>query len=231
MAEICFFTSVCEADYGHVSRYLREVERLDMPFVVHFDRCHIPEMADHHLCDGFTYQYDPAIEFEERHKQAPLNKVVSLAYDWACMMDIDETWEFDILEKFKRLDQLGADYVDTRWLNLWGDWRHVRVDSNYALGHRVKLFNLKSGLKWEFDHPITNGPKTIGAREPVLATCLDMVCLHWGMMTQEDRLHHKARWDRIYSTALRGDQNPYGFWKNACDETIKPILVKHGYFQ
>jgi hypothetical protein len=57
----------------------------------------------------------------------------------------------------------------------------------------------------------------------------DLVCLHAGMMTPELRRLHKERWDRIYSTALRGDPNPLGFWRQAIETEKDAVLIRHGY--
>lgn len=239
---ICVFTSVCEEDAKHVSRWLQEMARLQLPFVVHFDRCRADFVLDflaaversgaEALYRDSTYQEFADVEFSEQHKQAPLDKVVEAGFDWACNLDIDETWEREAAEKFRQLDSLGADLVDVRWLNLWEHPDTLRTDPPFNTGHRAKFLNLKSGFEWRFNHPITNGAYGIWrgdgpSREPALAKFHDLVCLHWGMMTREDRLLHKARWDRIYSHHV--GNNPYHFWERMCDETIEPRMAPNVY--
>lgn len=226
MSRVCAFTAVCQEDAQWIPQYLAEVERVRVPFAIHFDRCHFPIMADHSLCIASSVQPNKSKEFTEQHKQDILDMVRRLDFDWALAWDIDETFERKAEGPWD-LDS-AIDHYQMRWLNLWDDRDHIRVDLNYAISWRVKLLNLRH--RWMFDHPITNGPKAIGIKDPSLAK-LDLVCLHWGMMTHSLRKFHKERWDRIYSKALRGDPNPYGFWNQALDPNITPVTVKHGYFQ
>lgn len=224
---ICAFTSICDEDACWIPQYLAEAERLGLPFCINLDRCSMPTrraLTRHPLCIGIAVQDDPAVEFEERHKQRALDVVAARGTDWALAWDIDETFEADAPAKLRRLDP-DLDCLDVRWLNLWGDRDHIRVDGAFGEGHRVKLLNLTGGRRWVFDHPITNGPKLVG-REAVV-TRFDLVTLHHGMMTPELRRLHKDRWDRIYTTAVGA--NPYGMWADACDETITPVLLRHGY--
>lgn len=228
---VCAFTSVCEEDRGWIDQYLAEMERLALPFAVHLDRCSNDTMLRFIRHPQFvccTEQHDRKTEFTEQHKQDVLDAVAGSDCGWALAVDIDETFEADAPARLAALGNTTVDLITARWLNLWGDRDHVRVDQCFAESHRVKLYNLRSG-RWVFDHPITNGAKLTGKAEPSVLRS-DLVCLHWGNITQEQRLFHKARWDRIYSTALRGDLNPYGYWKMICDESIKPVLIKHGYF-
>jgi hypothetical protein len=236
MKSVCMFVSVCREDECWVPQFLAEAERLKLPFAVHLDRLtndrQVPgptfeRMVCHRLCVGVTSQPNQKVEFTEQHKQEVFDKVASLGYQWAFASDIDETYEQEARWKIEYISELDADLVDVRWLNLWGDKAHVRVDLNFATGHRVKFYNLRSG-KWVFDHPITNGAKLQG-REAVTVKN-DLVCLHHGMMTPELRRLHKERWDRIYSTALRGDPNPLGFWRQAIETEKDAVLIRHGYF-
>lgn len=225
------FTAACEEDACWVDQYLAEAERLRLPFAVHLDRCppSIPlvRLTTHPLCVGTTKQDDQAVEFEERHKQGVLDLVAGTGCRWALAWDVDETYERDARARLNAAANNTADCLDARWLNLWGDRDHVRVDGHWCAGHRVKLLNLQDGRRWRFDHPIINGPKLVG-REGVTGQC-DIVCLHHGMMLPELRRQHRDRWDRIYSTALRGDPNPYGFWRDAIKTEAKAIMVRHGY--
>jgi hypothetical protein len=223
---------VCEEDAGWLEQYQAEADRLEMPHVVHLDRCSALtrwRVAAHRLCVGTTRQDGPAVEFRETHKQMALDVVAGLGYDWAMAWDVDETYEAGARQLIAEACEAAgeADCIDIRWLNLWGDVRHIRADGSWLAGHRVKMLNLQGGRRWRFDHPITNGPKLVG-REGVTVRH-PLVCLHHGMMTPEMRRMHKARWDRIYSTALRGDPNPYGFWASAIESEDQAVTVRHGY--
>ena len=227
-SDIGVFTCICEEDAIWIDQYLAEIERLDLPYATHLDRCSNrtkARMTSHANCIGFDEQNNHAIEFEERHKQGVFDLVAGAGYQWALAWDIDETWERDAPKKIASLSDVDADYLTCRWLNLWNDAQHIRIDGAFEKGHRVKFYRLDR--TWRFDHPITNGAKN-DSPDTALGR-LDLVCLHHGLMTRELRLQHKERWDRIYSTALRGDQNPYGFWKFACDESIEPTVIRHGY--
>lgn len=233
---ICAFTSICEEDHCWIDQYLMESERLGIKFAMHFDRCSDGtkhKILSHRNCIDHTYQDNKSIEFNERHKQRIFHKIYENQYrggfyTWAMAWDIDETYEQCALQKIMVLENqtLRTDHAQVKWVNLWGDSSTIRTDRHYSSGHRVKFYNLSSG-NWIFDHPITNGCKLVGRRaRPLLK--MDLTCIHWGMMTLELRELHKERWDRIYTTAV-GD-NPYGFWKDAIDESIEPILEKHNYF-
>lgn len=227
---VCAFTSLVGEDAHWLPQYLAEAERLRMPFVMHFDRCSRATKdaaRGSPFCVGSTEQNNPAIEFTEQHKQRAFDKVADHRFDWAMAWDADEVYERDAPEKLAALEHADADCLDTRWLNLWGDAQHVRVDGKWAEGHRVKLYNLQGGRRWHFDHPITNGAKLVG--RVALTAKLDLVCLHHGLKTHELRVQHKERWDRIYSKALRGDPNPYKAWDYALDPSITPIVIRHGY--
>lgn len=232
--KVCVFTATCEQDWNRYGdQYLREMERLDLPFVLHFDRCFFPELIGHPLFIGYHKQPDTGMEFEERHKQTIFDMVVAKKFDWAMAWDTDETYEKRLPERLPAVLKVATDDYDLvtfRWINLWNDQDHIRVDSFFAQGNHVKLYNLQGGRRYVFDSPITNGAKLQGPRERVFYS--DLVCLHWGQMTREDRLTKKERWDRIYSKALKGDKNPIGFWNAALDEVnYPPTIVKHGYFQ
>lgn len=216
---VCAFTAVCEEDAVWIPQYLREAGRLGVPFVVHLDRWRgTRELLTHPLCVGMTKQEGE--EFTEQHKQAAFDIVAARKHDWAMAWDIDETFE-----RRMHFDLPDADCVDIKWLNLWGDSRHIRVDEGFAEGHRVKFYNLRSGA-WKFDHPITNGAK-LQSRVASVAKA-DIVCLHWGMATPTLRRQHKERWDRIYTKAVGA--NPYGFWRDAIETEAEAKVVEHAYF-
>lgn len=214
------YSSICEEDAVWIDQYLAEIERLDLEFAINLDRCSQEtkvRLIAHPRCIGFTIQDDPAIEFTERHKQGVMDILQKDGFDWALAWDVDETWERDFDEKVKVLETIDADYIDLPWKNLWGDVGTIRTDGTFAGGHRVKFYRLTKPWNWHFEHPITNGAKHRSLDEPVEGK-IDLVCLHHGMMTQELREFHKARWDRIYTAAV--GNNPYGFWNYALDPGV-----------
>jgi hypothetical protein len=231
------FTNLCEEDAGYATQFLAEIERLGFPYAIHFDRCSAEtkeRLGSHPLCIGRSYQENAAVEYTEQHKQACMDIVQhSEKFDWALHWDIDETWEKDAPAKMAAIDKLqDVDLIDLAWRNLWGDPQHIRMDGGFGTGHRVKFYNLRNGRQWKFDHPITYGCKMVDYAGNVLngvGVCQqsDLVCLHWGFMTQELREFHRTRWNRIYGKAVGA--NPYGFWNFACDESITPIVVENPY--
>lgn len=239
--KICAFTSVCQEDLSTwTDKYLEEAERLRIPFAIHFDRCNHLDiyrstLVSHPLCIGYSSQNNESLEFDETHKQWVFDLVVlAKRYSWAMAWDIDETYERKAIAKLAEIEKLEADYVDVKWVNLWNDPRHIRVDGPFSQGHRVKFYNLMSvpqGFKWKFTGKITNGAKLVNSRGTPVSTVggkHDLVCLHWGMMTQKLREQHKTRWDRIYTKAVGA--NPYGFWCYALDEeNYPPVIDTHKY--
>jgi hypothetical protein len=222
--DICFFTSATYLDDKHSARYLAECERLRIPFVIHFDRC--PQWFKQKFREsvwyrGETSQDDPSVEFNEMHKQGSLD-LICRRFDWACAMDLDETWEPDFPGKVTKVLNPKYDLVDVRWVNLWGDTQHVRVDSPFDCCHRVKFMNLKSGHVWYYRSKVTNGCYS-NRRDAVTSGLQNLLCLHWGFVTRQDRIEHKERWDRIYTKAV--GKNPYGFWNLTCDESITPQVI------
>lgn len=233
------FITTCEEDVRWAAQLLAEVERMGIPFSVHFDRCSqstVDGMALHHLCVGYTRQDDPSVEYTEMHKQGALDILSREGFDWALHWDADETWEKlgptklqDVVAKHD-----AADYLKVLWLNLWGDKDHIRVDTLFNHPPRVKLYNLQHDVRtgarrrWMFDHKITYGCKMAdkdGRPMNGVGDCVqtDLACLHHGNMTREMREFHKARWDRIYTQAV--GNNPYGFWNYQLDEVNHPPTV------
>lgn len=235
---VCGFTSVCQEDECWLDQYLVEASRLGMDVAVHFDRCDQElkdKVSSHPFVVATTAQDDRRMEFDERHKQLIFEEARQLnRYDWLMAWDVDETYEKDAVSRMADLDAacLDWDCVDVKWVNLWGSPRFIRVDGGFGGGHRVKFYNLRGGRMWHFNHPITNGAKLVteGGKEIKGRTAKHpLVCLHWGMMTPELRRFHKERWDRIYSTALKGDPNPYGFWKWAIESESEAVVVRNPY--
>jgi hypothetical protein len=233
---VCAFTSVCEEDACWLPQYLREAERLAMPFAMLLDRCSEATaelVRSHPLCVGVARR-DAAGEFTEDCKQAAFDIAVASGATWAMAWDVDETYERDARRKIDDIAAMDVDYVDVRWVNLWGDERHVRVDGAFGGGHRVKFYHLRR-RRWRFTHTITNGPKMVDRRGEVVsggererAAKYDLVCLHHGMCTPELRRMHKDRWDRIYTAAV--GNNPLGFWNYAIETEASAVLVEHDYF-
>lgn len=232
---VCAYACICEEDAVWITQFQAEADRLAMPYVIYLDGCSVgtrKRFHEHRLCVRVTTSGIPRPEFDETVKQHPFDEVVREGYDWAMSWDVDETYERDAENKIREIRKTDADYVDVRWLNLWGSPDRIRMDGVFAGGHRVKFYNLKT-YRWKFDHKITNGAKAVDRKgDPVgdraRGVKHDLVCLHWGMMTRELREMHKARWDRIYTAAVGA--NPYGFWDYALnEETNPPVTAPHEY--
>ncbi len=234
---ICAFTPFCEPDVDlWAGQYLAECERLDMPFVVHLDRCSKESwlrFKRHRLCRGITRQDIKLMEYTEQHKQMALDEVTRLGYDWALHWDSDETWETNAPAKLTEICATAtADYLQVLWVNLWGDDGHIRVDAEFNRPPRVKLYNLQDGRRWHFDHPITYGCKLVDGDgttphgHGAMGTT-DLACLHHGLKTEELRKMHAERWDRIYGKAV--GSNPYGFWHWAMNQAVTPHVIENPY--
>ena len=230
---VVVYTSVCEDDRRWVPQYLAEMERLGTPFIVNFDRCGDStkrQMLKNWCCVGSTSQDDWSIEFEEGAKQPLLNMAVKLGYTWGMPLDIDETLEKSAPDKLPTILASQADFMSCIWVNLWNDPQHVRVDGGFFRAKREKFYRLGSHV-WRYTTAVVNGPKAMCRKtgrilEPGEASHVqtDLVCLHWGLMTEELRREHKARWDRIYTAAVGG--NPYGFWDWCLDSANHPATVE-----
>lgn len=227
------FIEICEEDGWLTSQLTAEVERLDMPFAVHFDRCG-DELKDrlrkHPLCVGSVHQ-DSLIEYTEQHKQAVFDLLATQhRWHWLIQWNIDEIWEKDAPEKLRAVTKMHPkpDYLQVQWVNCWGDLEHVRVDGQFEKSLRVKLYNVSGDQRWYFDHPITHGCKLVGVSREATLAVTDLVCLHTGLMTRKLREQHKARWDRIYSKAV--GNNPYHFWNYCLDEeNYPPVITANTY--
>lgn len=235
--DVCAVTSICEEDACWIDQYLAEVKRLDVSFVVNFDRCTAltkRKLGGHPNFAGSLSQDDPAIEFDETHKQGILDFAKQIGFAWALAWDIDETWAKNAPGHFDTAINAGADYVNCKWVNTWNSAGLIRTDGPFSSGHRDKLYSLRAG-RWIYTNRVVNGPKLhLPNRQrkiPMAGNELkyrDLVCIHWGMMTRELREQHKARWDRIYSAAV--GNNPYGFWQYALDEeTYPPVTAENTY--
>jgi hypothetical protein len=240
---VCAFTSLCEEDASWIDQYLAEIERLYIPFVINFDRCSQrtkERIGNHRLCIGTCNQDNPAMEFSEKSKQPVLNVIARIAQEWgptwALAWDIDETWERDAPEKFAKLFNQqaaveGTDVLRTRWVNLWGDPMHIRVDPPFRGVLREKLYRMAPRLAWKFVSSVTNGPRGYDLNDGSYSRQVsntDIVCLHHGLMTHELRALHRDRWNRIYGRAI--GKNPYQIWDCAFDpERCPPEIADNPY--
>lgn len=233
---IAAFTTICEEDTCWIDNYLKEVERLEMPFAIHLDRCSDltkERFTRHPLCIGCTVQDNLKLEYTEQHKQGVFDILCDKGYSWGLSWDIDETYAKDAPELLPDIEQLPFDLIDTKWINLWGDTQHIRLDGPFSTGHRIKFYRLTGGKRWKFDHPITYGCKLVAPDGTTphdygkVGSCMDFVCIHWGLMTPELRQLHLDRWNRIYTKAVGA--NPYGFWNYTVDASIEPLIVPNPY--
>jgi hypothetical protein len=238
---VCAYTAVCEEDLHWLDGYLKEAERLSMPFVILFDRCPrgtVAPVAKHPLCVGGCARFDS--EFDEQAKQPLLDMITRIGFEWAMAWDVDETYSSNAPDLLPTILSFKTDCVDVRWLNLWGDTGHVRVDGPFQSGHRTKFYRVRESPNgtvanhFRFMSPVVNGPTSYKGSSALKTVFHEFVCLHHGNLTKEMRAAKKERWDRIY-TAAAGKQ-PYGFWEYMCDEeaypprvvTLESLGVKHG---
>ena len=235
MNNIMVFTSICEEDNIWIDQYLAEIERLDVRFAIHLDRCSgetKERLVNHKLCAFHTTQDVKKIEFTEKHKQKILNLVVGSDATWALAWDVDETFETDAAAKFSHIAESDVDVINIGILHLWGDRRHYRSDSNLDEGSRERMLNVGKGSNWIFRYDTVNGPRAMDEyKKRTLETHVDrgrhLECLHWGFMDQELREYHKERWDRIYGRAM--GRNPYGFWDHILNPNLKVEITEHNY--
>jgi len=238
MGDVAAFSCICEEDAWLLDQYLTEVERLDIPFGMHMDRCSAEtklRIENHPLCFGTTVQDDPKREYTEQDKQAIFDMLYKSGRRrrWALHWDVDEIWDKDAPDKLRAIINRSEDLLYVKWVNCWGDLEHIRVDTVFASSRRVKLYNISQGRRWLFDHPITYGCKMVGDEGLVkhgagVHADLDLVCLHTGLMTRELREFHKARWDRILTTAV--GNNPLGFWEYCVREAdFPPTVIPNPY--
>lgn len=226
--KICAYTAVCEEDACWIPQYLDEVERLEMPFCVLLDNC--SRSTRDLFCDlryrpylrGIAERNDTSVPFSETDKQHVFDLAVQSGADWAMAWDIDEIWEPEFWQKVGRLDPETMDCVDCPWLNAWGDRETVRIDGAMSMGHRVKFYNLRSGISWLFKNHLVNGAYGTSGRKP-LEVKAPVCCVHHGLMTRELRVQHKDRWDKIYGHWSKDGRNPYGFWDFALNTDEQAI--------
>lgn len=233
--KIAAYLTICEEDAWLVPQWLAEVERLDIDFAVHFDRCSTTTKKPftyHPRCTGYTSQDDPKREYSEHDKQRAFDIIVHNGYEWALHLDADETLEKEGPAKMRLViaehGKTGVDCIALRYLSLWEDAKHIRIDGPFGNGYHVKLYNLTDERKWLFSNPTVNGAYIQGRhRNCYQEKKCDLVCLNHGAMTHELRVLHKERWDRIYG-AVSG--NPYGFWNYSLDyEKYPPVIMENPY--
>lgn len=232
MLDIVAYTAICEEDGQWVDQYLAEVKRLGIRFAMHFDRCGNDiktKVSTHRSCIGTTSE--SRLPFSEKSKQAVLDLVASSGTCWAMPWDMDETWDKDAVAGLAKLQRLNVDYIMLGWINLWGDSATVRTDGPFK-SLREKMYNLRSG-RYRYDSTVVNGPKLLTSRgfakqDSICHRSWDVVCLHWGLMSEQLRQQHKARWDNVYSRIC--GKNPYGIWEYALDQvTYPPSLSPNTY--
>ena len=234
--DLVAFTPICEPDARWIDQYLAEVERLDVGFGVHFDRCS-PEtkrrMGSHSNCVAWTYQDDPTLEYTEQHKQVIFDLVCEVAgVVWALHWDADEIWEDEFIAKFLAVKHRLESHLTVSWANMWETPDRIRSDDGgpgklMAPAPRVKLYRIDDERQWVFDHPviygckeIVDGTKVRKSEGKIRQGATDIVCLHAGLMTHELRLQHAERWDRIYGAAV--GENPYKLWHALMDHDLHP---------
>ena len=237
---IAAFTSICEEDARYIDQYLREIDRMDVDFTMHFDKCSDgtkEKIKSHPRCIGFTENNNQEHHFDERDKQGVLDILVAKKYVWAVNWDMDETWEREAPSKLRKILEENTDaYVlDYTWVCLWDEPKFYRNDGPLAQGHRTRIYNLsKEGVTWVFYAATINGAATFDGkhmkvRKEVGITKVDLICVHWGYLTREERVKHKERWDFLYGRHTGDGKNPYGFWDWALED-IQPSLVEHDLF-
>lgn len=204
-AKVGAVTPMCEEDAQWLPQYLAEVERLQMHFAVHFDRCS-KEFRDrvkaHPLYIGCTLNVHGT--YEERFREGPLRVLEKAKFGVAVFMDMDETFEPAFGSKLAKFVRHPWDCARIYWYNMWEDTETIRLD-NPSNPHRMKLFRLGEA-NWTFKG-ITVDPYP---DRKVCTGNTNMVSFNWGLMSQELREMHKRRWDTIYAKAV--GKNPYGFW-------------------
>lgn len=240
-SKVAILTSVCEEDKQFFDQYLNEMSRLGLDFFIHFDRCSNEtkeKFKTHPNLKAFSQEDNKEREYSEMDKQKAFD-LIDDSYDWMMPLDIDETMEKDFLDKVQSLDNVNLkfDVIDCPWFNVWENPKWLRIDGPCETGHRVKFYNLhRKPLSWKYYHPTINGMTlfypTKENRQPIRRnefelTKLNIVTLHWGLMTKELREFHKSRWDRIYSSHV--GKNPYGFWDWVLDDKIEPKLTENIY--
>lgn len=223
--KICIFTSVCEEDKQWTDQYLKEVERLEIPFAILLDRCSDETKAkfNHPLCVA-RYEQNEDVEFTERLKQKIFD-LIPKEFEWALALDIDEVLEKDAKSKLNDLPD--CDFIDFTWVNLWEDDKHLRIGIGLGPRSRLKLYNLKN--TWRWIDSVTNGAYIVKGDEIVRGEgkLIDVVCVHHGLKTKELRLKHKEKWDRIYTNAI--SRNPYKLWDVVLDESLEHEIIDNPY--
>jgi hypothetical protein len=206
---LCVFTAMIEEDANWLDMYLAGLNRLDLPFVMHFDRCSDEtkkKVASNQGCCGTTARNKPDREFEESDRQDVLNLVGRMGFDWALALDIDEVLERDAKPKLEVLNASYADVAEVQYWHLYRDFHTVCADSGSGMAGKItrtKGYHVGNGA-FTFASPIINRPRF--CRNYAVFKS-DLVVLHTGFMTPELRAMHRARWTRIYG---RFGHNPYG---------------------
>lgn len=212
-AKIGAVTPMCMEDERWLPQYLAEVERLQMPFAVHFDKCPMAfrrQVGEHPLCVGWTLNHSG--HYCERFRAGPLKQLEANGFNAAVFMDFDETFEPAFGHKLRKL------CLDTSWQRARVYWYNIhekpdtiRID-NPSNPHRLKIFRLNAGVTWDFRGIVVDPYST---PKDVLTASTNLVSFNWGLMNDELRQQHHDRWDRLY--AQEAGKNPYSFWQYLID--------------
>jgi len=229
--KFCWYSSVCEQDAVWLDQYLREAERLKMPFSMYLDRCSqevFNKVILHPLCVGVHSQDDPDREYDETAKQVVFEEACKRA-QYVISTDIDETWDRDFYNKFYHYERdLNWDSLKVHFPCLWDSPDQIRVDGQFAgcSLDRTKIYRTTDRL-WIHKNACVQGAYLRNRRAVELST--EINCIHWGYMTRELREAHKAKWDRVYGA--HNEKNPYDLWAMMCnEEQFPPIVEKHNLF-
>lgn len=228
------FTAVCEEDRAYAPQYIKEAERLNLEFVIHFDKCSrstIQQFQASDLFKGSTQNDDPAKLFSDADRQG----IFDLASRFSTRLlswDVDETWERDFRTKWSLLDK-SFETVLVRVAHLWDSKEHVRSDAAFQKVNpiRRRIFSNENGQLFRYTAPCIASPSLLnvlpGDSREIYS---DITCVHWGFLTAKDRLKHKNRWDRLFNYHM--GRNPYGFWNFICDEESYPAeTTPHNLFE
>lgn len=234
---------VCDGPRGdekHFPRFLKEIDRLGLPFAVYFDHCTRETyklFSSHRLYfDGFD-DVDQYSSFDEGSRRYPLNILIKAGFGHILQMDLDETLERDGPAKLRDVLKNGADVTGFWCLDIWdrpesslseteepGFWR--RIDGPFGAGKREKVFKVTGNtLRWPAAtaHAPDVWP-TGKTKEESVVKMADISVIHWGIRNLADAQFHRERWDRIYTRAVGG--NPYQGYEYYFDKATVPAYAK-----
>jgi hypothetical protein len=223
---ICAFTPMSNEYIDWLDQYLAGLKRLDMPFVMHFDRCSdatISKVCQNPACLGHTRQDDFNRDFMEGDRQGIMDIVRTLGFNWALMLDIDEVLERDAAPKLAALEASNADSAEMLYLDLGPDVHHYSEDRGSGQSgwkSRTKAFRVGDG-RFTFRNPQYIYPLWPEGRDGGVVFQSDLVILHTGHLTPELRKWHRDRATRLFE----GHWAPYAAFEPGQDEPVK--IVAH----